>query len=199
MAADDEVALSYWLVPKATLHGYFDSEGRGGSNPEAGDLKPIQLATGQLAILLTDRAMRISVLRGKSVRFGQFAAGRRQGFRAMHQKRIRTLTCTWFYDDIWALNTPPAGGPTTRVDVIGPSGLGLSVKVTHEAQSAFFPIGSGLSNHVATFAERLTEAVIWQAVGSQDPVRIAAAQAVRDGKRESKTPMQELARFRSRS
>jgi hypothetical protein len=195
-APDDEVGLSNWLIPKATLTGYFDAEGRGLRNPEAGPLRPISVATGQLAVLLTDKAMRISVLKGKSVQLGLFQAGRRNGFRSMPQTRIRTLACTWRYEDIWALNMPGDPGPVQRLDVVGPSGVGLSVKKARAAQTAFFANGSGLSNNVADLAARLTEAVIWQAVGSGDPMRIAAAEAVRDGVRDSPKPDQRVARFR---
>lgn len=198
IAPDGEEALGQWVLQRARIYGWFDDAGRGARNPEAGKLAPHMLARGAFALRITDQALRMTVLDGKSNELGKFNAGRQIGFRPLHQNRVRTLSCVWPLADIWAIDTPKASGAIHRLRIFGPNGACLLIGRSMLVQESFLKAGMPLVPHTADLAQELIAALIAAARSSGDPQREAAADEVEAAQRESGRPLEKVARFHRR-
>jgi hypothetical protein len=195
---DDESSLGQWVLHRARLYGYFDAQGRGARNPDAEKLAPHLLARGSFALRITDRALRMTVLDGKSPALGKFNAGRQVGFRPLNQARVRTLSCVWPLDDVWAIDTPKPTGTIHRLRLFGPAGAGMLIGRSVLVQSSFLKNGLPLVPHTGDLAQELIAALIAAARSSGDPQREAAADEVEAAQRESGRPLERVARFQRR-
>lgn len=195
-APEGEAGVGQWLLQRARIYGYFDDHGRGARNPDAGALAPHLLARGSFALRITDRALRLTVLDGKSNELGRFNAGRQVGFRPLNQARVRTLSCVWPLADVWAIDTPKASGAIHRLRIFGPSGACLLIGRTAQVQHSFLKSGMPMVPHTGDLARELIAALIAAARASGDPQRGAAADEVEAAQRESGRPLERSARFR---
>jgi hypothetical protein len=198
LVPEGEIGLGQWILQRSRLYGYFDAEGRGSQNPHAGDLTPHLMARGSLALRITDRALRLSVLDGKSPELGKFNAGRQVGFRPLHQNRVRTLSCVWRLEDVWAMDTPHDTGAIRRLRLGGPNGACLLIGRVIQVQESFLKSGMPLAGHTGDLADQLIDALIQHALASDSAERMSAADEVAAARRDSGRPLGRIARFRRR-
>lgn len=196
LAPTAEAAVGQWMLPRASLYGYFDEQGRGISNPAAGQLRPHLLTRGLLALRVTDAALRITVLDGSSPELGRFVAGRQLGLRPIIQSRITTLSCVWMFSDIWAVDAVSRPGGRRAIRVIGPSGPGLILGRAGPAQESFLKTGLPTAHHATGLADLLISALIGHARHCGDSSRAAAADEVEAARRDSGHALSVPARFR---
>lgn len=191
-----ESPVGQWTMPRASLYGYFDADGRGIGNPNAGKLLPHLLTRGVLAMRITDSALRITVLDGNSPELGRFVAGRQLGFRPITQSRITTLSCVWMFSDIWAVDAVSRAGARRAIRVIGPSGPGLIIGRAGSAQESFLKSGLPTTHHAMDLADQLISALIAHARQGGDSSRAAAADEVEAVRRDTGHALSVPARFR---
>lgn len=196
LAPETESPVGQWFLPKASLYGYFDDHGRGIANPGAGTLLPHLLTRGMLALRITDSALRITALDGKSPELGSFVAGRQLGLRPIVQARITTLSCVWMFSDIWAVDAVSRTGGRRAIRVIGPSGPGLILGRAGSAQDSFLKSGLPTAHHATGLADQLISALIGHARRMGDAGRAAAADEVEAARRDTGHALSAPARFR---
>jgi hypothetical protein len=197
LAPESESPVGQWMLPRARLYGYFDEHGRGIRSAQAGELRAHLLARGSLALRVTDSALRITVLDGKSPELGQFAAGRQIGFRPLSQARINTLSCVWALSDVWAVDRIARGRGRRAIRISGPSGPGLIIGRAATMQEAFLKRGLPTTSSADELADRVVSAIIEHARRGGDAARIAAADEVEAARRDSGRPLSAPARFRA--
>lgn len=198
LTPESESGVGQWTLPRAQLYGYFDEQGRGIRSSHVGALRPHLLARGSLALRVTDSALRITVLDGKSPELGQFTAGRQIGLRPLTQTRINTLSCVWPFAQIWAVDRVSRGNGRAAIRIIGPSGPGLILGRAASMQEAFLKRGLPSTRGANELADQLVSALIAHARRSDEPARAAAADEVEAARRDSGRPLSVPARFRGR-
>src|SRR5947209_3075493 len=74
-APDEETVFGRWLCSDSMLMVQFDDNFCGPNDPDAGVCQQQPLAYGDLAVLVTDAAVRCSFIDARSEKFGAFVCG----------------------------------------------------------------------------------------------------------------------------